>query len=452
MPETIIIKKGLDLPILGEPEAVLEPGKPVRSVALLGNDYVGVKPSLSVREGDSVRLGQTLFVDRKRRDIRFTSPGAGVVRAINRGDKRRFLSVVVDLEGDDAEVFESYEGADYAEIPGEEIRENLIRSGLWTSFRTRPYNRIPEREEKPRSIFVTAMDSHPLAMDPALWIGENQMAFDAGLALLTGLTEGKVYVCCDGEASVEVPEHPGVVRQAFAGPHPSGLAGTHIHFLDPASERRVVWFLNYQDVIAMGALFQTGRLPVERAVAIGGPGAVKPRFLRTRLGASLGDLLVGEVRDPETTRVVSGSVLSGRTAAGAEAWLGKFHLQVSLLSEGTRRDFLNWMMPGMNRFSIRKAYGGSLIPGRRRFAFTTSKEGSERAMVPIGMYESVMPLDILPTFLLRALVVGDNAQAQDLGCLELDEDDLALCSFVCPGKTEYGPILRTRLEEIERDG
>ena len=253
-------------------------------------------------------------------------------------------------------------------------------------------------------------------MDPAPHIRENRAAFDIGLAVLERLGANNVFVCCRKGSDLEIPDLRGVVRKDFFGPHPSGLPGTHTHYLHPASEQKVAWFLNYQDTIAIGEPFLTGRLPVARTIAIGGPAARTPRLVRTRLGASLDDLLRGEIDDPENARAVSGSVLSGRTATGPESFLGKFHLQVSLLPEGNRRDFINWALPGFKRFSIRRAYLGSILRGKR-FAFSTSKEGSERAMVPIGVFESVMPLDILPTFLLRALLVGDNGQAQDLGCL-----------------------------------
>jgi len=452
MTDPITIKKGLDLPIAGAPEPRLEPGHDVGSVALLGNDYVGMKPFLAVAEGYSVRLGQTLFVDRNRPAIRFTSPASGRVRAIHRGKKRRFLSLVIDLEGDNRESFRIYEASELERVPETDLRESLVASGLWTTFRTRPYNRIPDPAEIPRSIFVAAMDTHPLAMNPAPWIAQNREPFEAGLTVLSRLTDGQVFVCSHARDPVNVPDSPSIVSQPFAGPHPSGLPGTHIHYLDPVNDRKTVWFLNYQDVVATGHLFLTGDLPMERVIAIGGAGARNPRLLRTRIGASLEDLLKDEILAPETTRVISGSVLSGRSAQGPENWLGRFHLQVSLLPEGDRRDFINWLLPGMKRFSIRKVYGSSLSRGRKLLPFSTSNQGSERAMVPIGMFESVMPLDILPTHLLRALVVGDNEQAQDLGCLELDEDDLALCSFVCPGKTDYGTILRERLEEIEKEG
>lgn len=236
----------------------------------------------------------------------------------------------------------------------------------------------------------------------------------------------------------------------FGGIHPAGLVGTHIHHLLPASANRTVWHLGYQDVIAIGQLFTTGELNVERVVAVGGPKALKPRLLRTVVGASTTELMAKEVQKGNI-RVISGSVLNGRTAAGPHAFLGRYHAQVSVLEEGNEKEFLGWAMPGANKYSATRAFLSHLSPSRL-FNLTTSTGGSDRSMVPIGAYERVMPLDILPTMLLRDLISGDVDGAQALGALELDEEDLALCSFVCPGKYDYGSYLRDCLDTIEREG
>jgi Na+-transporting NADH:ubiquinone oxidoreductase subunit A len=239
--------------------------------------------------------------------------------------------------------------------------------------------------------------------------------------------------------------------EAFAGPHPAGLPGTHIHFLDPVSENKTVWFVGYQDVIAFGTLFRTGRINVDRVISLAGPVVEKPRLVRTRVGACTDDLVAGELREGDH-RVISGSVLSGRTAAEPHNFLGRYHLQISAIEEGHRRELFGWSMPGLNKFSVTRSFASFWLPNKRRFDLTTSTGGSKRAMVPIGLYEKVVPLDILPTYLLRALIMDDVEQAQALGCLELDEDDLALCTFVCPGKYDYGPILRRNLTTIEIEG
>ncbi|MEK6586556.1 MAG: NADH:ubiquinone reductase (Na(+)-transporting) subunit A, partial [Nitrospirota bacterium] len=254
-------------------------------------------------------------------------------------------------------------------------------------------------------------------------------------------------------AELPLPQGIGHLRQAsFEGPHPAGLPGTHIHFLEPVDVNKVVWHLNYQEVIAIGKLFTSGRLSTTRIVALGGPHVKQPRLLQTRLGACIEELIEDEVQDGES-RVISGSILSGRHAASWSSYLGRHHLQISVIPEGVERTFMGWFTPGRNTFSQSNVMLSSLFRYRREeFGLTTGLNGGLRAMVPFGNFEDIMPLDILPTQLLRYLMVGDTDMAQQLGCMELDEEDLALCSFVCVGKNDYGPVLRNVLSQIEEEG
>ncbi|WP_278452646.1 Na(+)-translocating NADH-quinone reductase subunit A [Stutzerimonas kunmingensis] len=444
----INIKRGLDLPIAGAPAQRIEAGRPVRSVAVVGFDYPTMKPTMAVQVGDRVKLGQILFSDKKSEGVHYTAPGAGVVSAVHRGEKRVLQSVVIDLEGDEEVTFTSYSPAQLDGLSGEQVRENLQQSGLWTALRTRPFSKVPAVDATPASIFVTAIDTHPLAADPAIIIAEQPEAFEAGLKVLTNLA--KVFLCKAPNASLPGESLAKVQVESFNGPHPAGLPGTHIHLLDPVSASKSVWTIGYQDVIAVGKLFTSGRLSVERVVALAGPVVEQPRLVRARLGANLDELTAGELQ-PGANRVVSGSLLGGRTAHGAFAYLGRYHQQVSCLREGKEREMLHYMRPGVDKHSILNIYISKLMAGKK-FAFSTSTNGSPRAMVPVGNYEEVMPLDVLPTQLLRALIVGDTEVAQKLGCLELDEEDLALCSYVCAGKYEYGPILRDNLTRIEKEG
>ncbi|HAZ99839.1 Na(+)-translocating NADH-quinone reductase subunit A [Halomonas sp. CnH100-B] len=447
----IEVKKGLDLPITGAPEQRIEDAQPVRHVAILGTDYVGMKPTMEVQEGDKVKLGQLLFTDKKIDGVRFTAPAGGEVVAINRGEKRRLLSVVIKVdENEEAMTFASHDRGALAQLDRQTVVDQLVESGLWTALRTRPFSRTPAIDSVPADIFVTAVDTHPLSADPAFIINENAQAFEDGLKVLTRLTEGNVFLCTGANASVPGSDISGVKTESFAGPHPAGLVGTHIHYLSPVALHKKVWHIGYQDVIAFGKLFAEGKLDMSRIIAVGGPRAQKPRLLRTRIGASTEELLAGEIIQPEDTRVISGSVFSGAAAEGKVTYLGRFHNQVSLLEEGNKRTFMGWLSPGANRHSVMGIYL-SKIKGLSNYAPTTSTNGSERAMVPVGNYERVMPLDVMPTQLLRSLIVGDIEVAMQLGCLELDEEDLALCTYVCPGKYEYGPILRDNLTMIEKE-
>ena len=446
------IKKGLDLPIAGKPEQVISDANDVTSVAVLGNEYVGMRPTMLVEEGQQVKLGQPLFSDKKNPGVIFTSPGAGTVKAINRGAKRVLQSVIIELNGDEQVTFDKFETAELNTLNREQIQKNLVDSGLWVSFRTRPYSKSPALDSVPNSIFVTAMDTNPLAADPALIINEYRDDFVNGLTVLNQITEGKVFVCQAEGANIPTANNDKVESHTFSGPHPAGLAGTHIHFLDPVSANKTVWQIGYQDVIAIGKLFTTGEIWVERIVSFAGTMVNKPRLLRTRLGAHTNDIVKGEVQNIQS-RVISGSVLHGHTARNWAAYLGRFHTQITVIEETTEREFMGWIRPGgNNKFSALNVFFSKIFPPKDGLALTTSQNGSPRAMVPVGVFERVMPLDILPTQLLRALVVKDTDTAQALGCLELDEEDLSLCSFVCSGKYDYAPALRTNLTQIEKEG
>ena len=443
-------KKGLNLPIAGSPQQTIEVSRPARSVALVGFDYPGLKPTMEVAVGDRVVTGQLLFTDKKTPGIQYTAPACGTVSAINRGAKRVFQSLVIEVEDGEAKQFASHTASQLRDLDRSQVVEQLIESGEWTAIRTRPFNKIPAPDTLPEALFITAIDTRPLCADPQVIIQEQPAAFSAGLEVLATLTTGKVFVCQAAGAELPTADNSRIQYEEFSGPHPAGLVGTHIHFLAPVNENKTVWHVGYQDVIAIGHLFLTGSLYTERVVALGGPGVTQPRLLRTCRGAGIDELTAGEL-NPGTLRVISGSVFDGRTAASTVAYLGRYHGQVSALEEGTQRQFMGYLTPGMEKFTLTRLYGAALL-GAKNLMFTTSTGGSQRAMVPMGTYEKVMPLDILPTQLLRALLVKDIETAIQLGCLELDEEDLALCTFACPGKYEYGPYLRELLTLIEAEG
>ncbi|MEM7050559.1 MAG: Na(+)-translocating NADH-quinone reductase subunit A [Acidobacteriota bacterium] len=451
------IRKGLNLPIEGAPEQTIEDAKSPSRVALMADDYVGMKPTMHVAAGDAVTRGQLLFDDKKNPGVRYTAPASGKVVAVNRGARRALQSVVIELaaieHGGRAQSvrFKSYSGKPAEALQRDQVRDLLVESGMWPSLRTRPFGKAPAVDSEPHSIFVTAMDTSPLAPDAAVVLAGQEKAFEVGLTALAKLTSGKVYVCKAPGTDVAVPSAGLFEVEEFVGPHPAGTVGVHIHWLDPVFRKKTVWHTNYQEVIAIGELFQSGQLSMSRVVALAGPGVIRPRLLRTRVGAATDELAAGEVHDGEQ-RLISGSVLAGRKAQGeVHGYLGRFHHHLSVIREGREREFLGWMGPGLNKFSITNVFLSKLLP-RKKFAFNSNANGSHRAIVPIGMYEKVFPIDIPPSFLLRALAMRDVEQLEQLGVLELDEEDLALCSFVCPGKYEYGPFLRDVLTTIEKEG
>jgi len=431
----------------------IHPAPRVRSVGLVSIDYVGLRPKLEVAIGDTVRLGQPLFSDGNNPDAIYVSPGAGEVTAVNMVGGRQLQSVVIALDEDDdehsQETFNAYRPETLHDLNRSQVAENLLASGLWVGLRSRPFSKTPAPESEPAAIFVTAIDSNPLTTDPRIVIDEHPDDFRNGVLVLTKLAS-KVYVCERPQAGFPKPADPAVVTAEFAGPHPAGLAGTHIHLIEPVGSKKSVWHIGYQDVIAVGKLFTTGRIWVERVISLAGPVVSHPRLLRTRLGASIDDLLTGELPAIEC-RIVSGSVLAGRRAAAATAFLGRYHNQVAVLAEGRDREFLGWILPGRNKLSTANISMFRLRRHDKKPSLNTSQHGSPRALIPLEIYEAVMPMRILPTPLLRSLLVMDAAMAEKLGCLELDEEDLALCSFVCPSKHDYGPALRANLDIIEKD-
>ena len=448
----INIKKGLDLPISGAPRQALEEGNAARSAAVLGPDYPGMKPTMEVKEGDVVAKGQILFSDKKTPGVVYTAPAAGTVAEINRGAKRALRGVVIDIaaEGDSIS-FASHAAEQIQNLDREAVIQQLLQSGSWPALRTRPFSRVPSPETAPHSIFVTAMDTNPLAADPQIVIAPRIKDFIAGLAVLSTLTDGAVHVCQSAGAEMgEYAQSEKIQSHSFGGVHPAGLPGTHIHFIDPVSPNKTVWYIGYQDVLAFGYLFLSGQLDVERIVAIGGPGASNPRLVKTILGANLTELTAGELVEGDQ-RIISGSVLSGRGANEGLPYLGRYHVQVSILREDRERKLVGWLMPGTRMHSVFPAFLSKWV-GEKSVEFTTNTNGSTRGMVPIGTYDTVMPLDILATQLMRSLLVGDLEKAIELGCLELDEDDIALCTYACPGKYEFGPVLRDVLTQIEKEG
>ncbi len=444
----ITIKKGLDVPVKGAPQQVIHDGPSIKTVATLGEEFVGMRPTMFVKVGDRVKKGQVIFEDKKNPGVKFTAQAAGVVKEVNRGEKRTLQSVVITTDGYEQITFTRYSANELGSIAHEDVVKTLVDSGLWTALRTRPFSKVPAINSTAAAIFVSAMDTNPLAANPEVVIGEQSEAFKNGLTVLTHLTSGDVFVSKAPGANIPVIDT--VQVNEFSGKHPAGLVGTHIHFLKPASGNRFVWHLGYQDVIAFGKLFTSGEIDNTRVISLAGPVAKNPRLIRTVLGANTAELTAGEATDGEL-RVVSGSLLLGATATSVHGYLGRYHVQVALILEGREKEFIGYMYPGLNKFSVTRAYMSHFSP-KKLFNMTTTTNGSPRAMVPIGNFERVMPLDILPTMLLRDLVAGDTDSAQQLGVLELDEEDLALCTFVCPGKTDYGVYLRDCLTTIEKEG
>ena len=419
------IKAGLDLRIAGAPAGDSFHAKAVASAAVLGRDFPGVKFELLAEQGRPVKAGEALLRDRHRPDIVFTAPISGTLGSINRGARRALVSVtVIGDDGDDAVEFH------VPDEPGErQIRRLMLESGLWTSLRTRPFGHIPDPAGEPQALLVTAIDSEPLAPDPAWVIAAYASEFCRGMDALAKLTESPLYLCQAANADIPLGNSHHWRIAEFHGPHPAGLPGTHIHELCPIGfDGAQAWHMGYQDVIALGCLMATGRPWLQRVVSLAGPAIDDPRLVTVPLGAAIDEVAVGELKD-DSARLISGSVLSGYIAFGTEAYLGRYHNQITALPEANEEHVPLW----------------------RAALVDTALGGEPGPLIPTGDFERVAPAGILPVPLLRALLVGDVDRARDLGALELVEEDLMLLSYVCPSKTDYGSLLRKVLEQLHKE-
>lgn len=423
----IRLKRGLRIDAPGAPVQVIHDAAPARSIAVVVGKELAAPPELCVEHGARVRAGDTLLRDSQHADIRFTAPVSGRVTAVNRGARRRLRSVVLRSEpAEAAPRFDSHAPDSLSSLDAEEIRNRLLESGLWTALRSRPFDCIPGPAEVPGAILVTAIDTNPLACDPAVVIGQRTPDFINGVKVL-GALGPRVLVCTSPSLELAADEVENAEVVEFSGPHPAGLPGTHVAHLVPATESRSVWHVGYQDVIAIGKLFVRGSVSSERVVAVGGSGALRPRLLRTQLGAAVEEILAGEAA--RGARIILGSLLAGREVEPDIAYIGRYETQLTLLDTQTkqtgsrRRELLHWVERLL---------------------------GSSTAMMPLEKFERIWPLPqpVLP--LLRALLVGDADRAVELGCLDLAEEDLSLCSFECPGKLDYGAALRAILSRLRQ--
>ncbi len=443
------LKKGLNLPVTGAPDqTIIHEGAALSTVALIGADYLNLKPRVLVDEGEQVKRGQPILFHKDVPEAKMVSPVTGRIKAINRGARRVLESIVIEISDINDK------GVDFTTVGGDnnpvEITEKICAAGLWTSFRTRPYSKIPDVSSKPSAIFVTAMETEPLAPDAKLVINQSSTAFEHGLSIISKLTDGATYLCHETNDDIAGIDLKGVEAAGFSGPHPAGLAGTHIHFLQPLKADETVWTIGYQDVIAIGQLMITGFLDPTRIISLCGPLCKKPRLIKTIMGASFLDLTYDEYTSNVPVRIISGSILSGRMTFDTTAYLGRYARQVTLIEEDRKQTVLGWIRPMANRYALQPVLGSAFT--RKLHNLTTNLNGGRRAMVPIGTFEQLMPQDYLPTQLLRALLVMDTDTAQALGALELDEEDLGLVGFACPAKYEYGMALRDCLTKIEKEG
>lgn len=447
------VSKGLNIPIGGNVNPEIKNSVSVRNVALLGEDYHGLKPTMLVKEGNVVIKGQDLFEDKKNPGVKFTSPVSGKIAEINRGERRSFLSMVIEknLNSTSEVSFKSFRDA--SELSRDSVIKNLIESGTWTSFKTRPFSKIPKIDTIPEEIFISLIGSDPLSLNPEIYLNDKSEDFNFGLEVISYIPKNCVHISTSSNSNFSKITSDKIQFHEFEGIHPVGLVGTQIHRISPVSLNRTVWTINYQDVVMIGKLFKTGSLDTTRTIAFCGPQVEAPCLIETEIGASISEVSAGKTLEGNN-RFVSGSVLCGREANSYTNYLGRYNSQISVLREVEKedREFLNFLRPGLEKHSVLPLFLTKLKERFLKLNYTTAMNGADRAIVPIGVFEDIFPFNMMITQLLKSIVIGDTELAQKLGILELDEEDLSLCTYACPSKYDYGSLLREMLTKIEEEG
>jgi Na+-transporting NADH:ubiquinone oxidoreductase subunit A len=445
----IKVKRGYDVLMVGAPDRTLTEAPRPSVVAVRPNEFRGIRAKLLVKERDRVSCGQSLFHDRDRTEIPFVSPGGGEVIEVRYGPRRVCEEIFIGLDDQESWVEHTSRTPEEArELDRARIVEALVEGGLWTSLLTRPYSVIPSRARTPAAIFISASDSSPLPFDASFSLSGRDDDFQLGIDLLGRLTDGKVHLCLEKDMapSTAFNNVSNCERHRFSGPYPSGQIEVQIHHLMPHRKGQEVWFVDAQDVAGIGEFFRTGRYPVSRVVAIGGEGATVRKHFVTRRGVTADHLDPGA--SPALNRFVSGNVLSGRRISSSSG-LGHYDSKFCVVPEGDQPELIGWMLPGFRKMSRYRAYASALVPPSQPHV-TTALGGGVRAHVATGIHEDVCAVDILPGYLMRALVVNDFEEAESLGLADCAE--CGLCTYVDPSKIEFGEIIQNGIEEFLKEG
>lgn len=441
MSKIITLRKGLDINLVGKPQESLVDAPQASEYALSPLDFEGVTPKLLVKVGDRVKAGTPLFFNKYDERILFTSPVSGTVSAINRGEKRKILSVSV--VPDAQQEYESFGKLDLRQVTREEIVDRLLRSGLWPMIIQRPYGVIANPSDTPKAVFISAFDSAPLAPDYNYVLRAELKNLQAGVDLLRRLTTGKVHFSMRVNAEGQLLTLKGVEQHRFNGKHPVGNVGVQIHHIDPINKGDIVWTVNVQDLAILGRLVNEGRVDMTRIIAVAGSEIERPRYARVIAGARIDSIVKGNVKSPKDgrrVRFISGNVLTG-TKTSREGYLGYYANMVTAIPEGDKYELLGWARPRLRKFSVSRAYFSWLFPNRA-YDLDTNMNGGERPFVVTGLYEKYLPMDIYPMYLFKACLAGDIDKMENLGIYEVVEEDVALCEFVDPSKTEIQQIIR----------
>lgn len=447
------LKRGYDIPLAGAAEKTLETAAVPDKVALLPHEFRGIKPRLIVKEGESVKIGTPLFTDKQNPDIRFVSPVSGKVVAVNRGERRMLMEIIVENDKkDDAEKVGEWSADDAEKMARDEIIQALLAGGLWPFIIQRPFGSIANPQDMPRDIFISAFDTAPLAAKTGFLLKDKMDDFQRGIFALKKLTDGVVYLSLPKKDSI-FAKVDGVEKNVFSGPHPAGNVGVQMHHIKPLNRGEIVWQVKAEAVALIGEFFKMGRFPTERIIAVAGSSLKERKYFKTTAGAPLSSLIPQENIIDSSIRLISGNVLTGRTTR-CGSYIGFYDTLITAIPEGeTKRKLLGYFRPGFTTESFSKTFLSALIPGKKKYALDTRLKGGHRAFVMSSTdYQKVMPMDIMPVQLAKSILAEDIEEMEGLGILELDEEDIALCSYICLSKTDFGKILRDGLNLIQKEG
>ena len=439
MSKLIKIRKGLDIKLKGTAEKIIAQAEPASTYAVKPSDFPGLTPKLAARPEDKVKAGSVLFFDKLRPEIKFTSPVSGVVRAVNRGERRRILEVVVESDGKNESL--NFKPGDPKSLRPEEVKEKIMEAGLWPAIRQRPYAVVAKPQAEPKAIFISGFDTAPLAPDLDFVVKGQNKEFQAGIDALRKLTPGEIHLSLNAAypASDVFTGVQNVSLHYFKGPHPAGLPGIQIHHIDAVNKGDTVWYVGPQHVIMIGRLFLTGKYDATRIIALAGSEILKPRYFKLLAGSSI-EPLVKDNLSTTNVRYISGNALTG-TRLNKIGHLGYYDSLITVLPEGDHYEMLGWIAPGFNKFSLSRSFPAWLTPNRH-YRLDTNLQGGVRPFVLTGEYEKVLPMDLYPMQLLKAILVEDIEKMEALGIYEVGEEDFALCEFICPSKIELQSIIR----------
>lgn len=447
MSKEIKIRKGANIKLKGVAEKLYTNPANVSEIVLKPSDFPTLTPKLLVKVGDKVKAGTPLFFDKENDKILFTSPISGEVTEINRAEKRRIVDIKVTADGQN--LFETFKQADPSTLSKEEILDNILKSGVWPLIRQRPFDVIANPNDKPKAIYVTALDSAPLAPDYGFIVHGKAEVFQLGLNALAKLTDGKVHLNVNGEDNPEdvFTSAKNVQINRVVGPHPSGNVGVQAHHIDPVNKGEVIWVLRALDVLTIGKLFKEGKYDASRTIAFVGSKVKSPKYVRTVIGANISDIVNGNVEDGG--RFISGNPLTG-TQIAANGHLSYYDYQLTVIPEGGNNQFFGWIMPGFDKFSLSRTFCSWLMPSKE-YDLNTNKNGEERAFVMTGEYEKVFPMDIYPVHLVKAMITEDIDNMEKLGIYEVAPEDFALCEYGCTSKIETQKIVREALNLVKKE-